>query len=147
MVKVYHDENLEVDKTGWYVCVFYGKDVFISKISQSGVILLEKIRSLWYSGYYKFKDMAITKNAKRGIRVSERKRVVNDKLRRTMKEAVKTVRKDVIAKDKKAITTDLSLAFKALDKAAKRGTIKKGQADRKKSRLAKSVAKLDTKTK
>lgn len=91
--------------------------------------------------------MAITKNAKRGIRVSEKKRVVNDKLRRTMKEAVKTVRKDVIAKDKKAIKVDLSLAFKALDKAAKRGTIKKGQANRKKSRLAKSVAKLETKTK
>ena len=34
--------------------------------------------------------MAITKNAKRGVRVSERKRVVNDKLRRTLKEAVKT---------------------------------------------------------
>jgi small subunit ribosomal protein S20 len=91
--------------------------------------------------------MAITKNAKRGIRVSERKRVVNDKLRRTLKEAVKTVRKDVIVKDKKATGTDLSLAFKALDKAAKRGTIKKGTADRKKSRLAKAVAKLDTKTK
>lgn len=89
--------------------------------------------------------MAITKNAKRGIRVSERKRVVNDKLRRTMKEAVKTVRKDVLGNDKKAIKKDLSLAFKALDKAAKRGTIKKGQADRKKSRLAKAVAKLDAK--
>lgn len=89
--------------------------------------------------------MAITKNAKRGIRVSERKRVVNDKLRRAFREAVKTVRKDVIVKDNKAIKTDLSLAFKALDKAAKRGTIKKGQADRKKSRLAKAVAKLDTK--
>ena len=87
--------------------------------------------------------MAITQNAKRGVRVSERKRVVNDKLRRTLKEAVKTVRKDVIAKDKKAIKTDLSLAFKALDKAAKRGTIKKGNADRKKSRLAKAVAKLE----
>ena len=87
--------------------------------------------------------MAITKNAKRGVRVSERKRVVNDKLRRTLKEAVKTVRRDVIAKDKKAIKTDLSLAFKALDKAAKRGTIKKGNADRKKSRLAKAVAKLE----
>jgi small subunit ribosomal protein S20 len=97
---------------------------------------------LWYSGVYKFKDMAITKNAKRAIRVSTRKRVVNDKLRRTMKEAVKTVRKDVSAKDTKAVKTDLSLAFKALDKAAKRGTIKKGQADRKKSRLAKAVAKL-----
>ena len=90
--------------------------------------------------------MAITKNAKRGVRVSDRKRVVNDKLRRTLKEAVKTVRKDVIAKDVKATKIDLSLAFKALDKAAKRGTIKKGQADRKKSRLAKAVTKLDTKT-
>jgi small subunit ribosomal protein S20 len=89
--------------------------------------------------------MAITKNAKRGVRVSEKKRVVNDRLRRTMKEAVKTVRKEVLAKDVKAIKTDLSLAFKALDKAAKRGTIKKGQADRKKSRLSKAVAKLTTK--
>ncbi len=89
--------------------------------------------------------MAITKNAKRGIRVSERKRVVNDKLRRTMKEAVKTVRKDVVSKDKKAIKQDLALAFKALDKAAKRGTIKKGQANRKKSRLAKAIAKLEAK--
>lgn len=89
--------------------------------------------------------MAITKNAKRGIRVSERKRVVNDRLRRTMKEAVKTVRKDVLSKDSaalKSVATDLSLAFKALDKAAKRGTIKKGTADRKKSRLAKAVAKV-----
>ena len=56
-----------------------------------------------------------------------------------------TVRKDVIAKDKKAVVTDLSLAFKALDKAAKRGTIKKGNANRKKSRLAKAVAKLAAK--
>jgi small subunit ribosomal protein S20 len=85
--------------------------------------------------------MAITKNAKRAIRVSTAKRVVNDKLRRSMKDAVKTVRKDVIANDTKAVAKDLSLAFKALDKAAKRGTIKKGQADRKKSRLARAVAK------
>ncbi len=86
--------------------------------------------------------MAITQNAKRAIRVSDRKRVTNDKLRRTLKEAVKTVRKDVIAKDKKSAEKDLSLAFKALDKAAKRGTIKKGQANRKKSRLAKAIAKV-----
>lgn len=87
--------------------------------------------------------MAITKNAKRGVRVSERKRVANDRLRRTMKEAVKTVRQNVAAKKEvKAITTDLSAAFKALDKAAKRGTIKKGTANRKKSRLAKAIAKL-----
>ena len=85
--------------------------------------------------------MAITKNAKRGVRVSERKRVVNDRLRRTMKEAVKTVRKNVADKDLKSVGTDLAHAFKALDKAAKRGTIKKGTANRKKSRLAKAIAK------
>jgi len=86
--------------------------------------------------------MAITKNAKRGIRVSERKRVTNDRLRRTMKEAVKTVRKDVEDRNQKTTQADLALAFKALDKAAKRGTIKKGTANRKKSRLAKAVAKV-----
>ena len=86
--------------------------------------------------------MAITRNAKRAIRGSERKRVVNDTLRRTMREAVKTVRTDVAKGDKKVIATDLALAFKALDKAAKKGTIKKGTANRKKARLAKAVAKL-----
>lgn len=87
--------------------------------------------------------MAITDNAKRAIRVSEKKRVVNDALRRTFKEAVKTVRKNVLAKNTKTLKNDLSVAFKALDKAAKRGTIKKGNANRKKSRLAKAIAKLE----
>ena len=84
--------------------------------------------------------MAITKGAKRAVRVSTRKRVVNDKRRRNMKEAVKTVRKSITAKEK-TVQTDLASAFKALDKAAKRGVIKKGTADRKKSRLAKALAK------
>lgn len=88
------------------------------------------------------KIMAITKNAKKALRVSDRKAVVNDRRRRTMKEAVKTVRKDVVSKDAKSTKTDLALAFKALDKAAKGGVIKKGTANRKKSRLAKAVAKL-----
>lgn len=86
--------------------------------------------------------MAITKSAKRGVRVSTRKRVSNDRNRRTMKEAVKTVRKDISQKDEKAIKSNLSLAFKALDKAAKKGVIKKGTANRKKSRLAKAIAKI-----
>ena len=89
--------------------------------------------------------MAITRNAKRAVRVSVRKRVVNDSRRRLMKEAVKIVRSDVLKKDVKVVKKDLSLAYKALDKAAKRGTIKKGTADRKKSRLAKAVGKMETK--
>lgn len=86
--------------------------------------------------------MAITKSAKKALRVSNRKRVINGRLQKTMKDAVKEVR--VLSTDsKKAAQEKLKEAFKALDKAAKRGTIKKGQADRKKSRLAKFVAKLE----
>lgn len=85
--------------------------------------------------------MAITKSAKKALRVSDRKKVINDRLSKTMKEAVKTVRAKASKGDAEA-KTRLSAAFKALDKAAKRGTIKKGTADRKKSRLAKAVAKV-----
>lgn len=86
--------------------------------------------------------MAITKNAKKANRVAVRRRVSNDVRRRTMKEAVKDVRKDVLGKNEKALTSSLSLAYKALDKAAKKGVIKRGTADRKKARLAHAVAKL-----
>ncbi len=85
--------------------------------------------------------MAITKSAKKALRVSDRKRVVNDRLKKTMRAEVKSVRTKV-AKKVAVTVDDLSSAFKALDKAAKRGTIKKGQADRKKSRLAKAAAKV-----
>lgn len=86
--------------------------------------------------------MAITKNAKKAERVSERKRVVNDRRRRTMKETVKDARKSIADKEVKVSTTNISLAYKALDKAAKSGVIKKGTANRKKARLAKAIAKI-----
>lgn len=107
--------------------------------------VLEIYALLWYSNATKEKVtiiMAITKNAKKALRVSTRRKVTNDSRSRTMKEAVKIVRKDVSAKDTKKSIADLSLAFKALDKAAKGGIIKKGTANRKKSRLAKAVAKI-----
>ncbi|MSR71640.1 MAG: 30S ribosomal protein S20 [Candidatus Taylorbacteria bacterium] len=85
--------------------------------------------------------MAITKNAKKALRASDRKRVINDSRRRLMREAIKIVRKDILSKDEKAVKSDLSLAYKALDKAAKGGVIKKKTASRKKARLAKAVAK------
>ena len=85
--------------------------------------------------------MAITKSAKKAKRVSVRRRVINDRRRRTMKETVKTVRDNVVKKDTKQAAKDLALAYKALDKAVKSGVIKKGNANRKKSRLAKAIAK------
>ena len=84
--------------------------------------------------------MAITKSAKKALRVSDRKKVVNDRLEKKLKEKVKNVRTKA-AKKTEVSVKDMSAAFKALDKAAKRGTIKKGNASRKKSRLAKAVAK------
>lgn len=59
-----------------------------------------------------------------------------------MKDSVKEVRSLVTQGDKKTAAQKLTLAYQALDKAAKRGVIKKNTASRKKSRLAKAIAKI-----
>lgn len=89
--------------------------------------------------------MPITKGAKKVVRASEKKRVYN--LRRTRKatSAIKEVKKLVTAGDPKSAQEKLSLAYKAIDKAAKMGTIKKGNASRQKSRLAASIKKVQVK--
>ena len=78
--------------------------------------------------------MPITRSAKRAVRVSTRKKAVNDRNKKAVKESIKTVEKTVIAKgDTKKI---LSSAFSTIDKAAKRGVISKNTAARRKSRLS-----------
>ena len=85
--------------------------------------------------------MAITKNAKKAVRSSERKRVYN--LRRTtaMREVVKSVKKTAAKGDTAEAKTLLSKAYQAIDKAAKRGVIKANTAARKKSRLTAAIKK------
>lgn len=80
--------------------------------------------------------------AKKAIRVSARKRLVNDRRRKAMKESIKTVRKMGETKDTKNSAEALRLAYKAIDKAAKRGVIKKNTASRKKARVAKAIKAL-----
>ncbi len=75
--------------------------------------------------------MAITKSAKKAHRASLTKRVFNVRRKRTLISSVKEVQK---VKTPEA----LAKAYQAIDKAAKRGIIKKNTASRKKSRLAKS---------
>ncbi|MEI6352815.1 MAG: 30S ribosomal protein S20 [Candidatus Nomurabacteria bacterium] len=87
--------------------------------------------------------MAVTKTAKRAFRSAEKRKVVNDKRKKVMKEEVKVTRSLIVAKNKKEAVGNLPKTFAALDKAAKRGVIKKGTANRKKSRLAKAIAKLE----
>jgi len=80
--------------------------------------------------------MPITSSAKKAIRVSARKKLVNDRRTRTMKDSVKKLEKAVKTGTKEESAKLLSLAFAAVDKAAKRGVIKKNTASRKKARLS-----------
>ncbi len=79
--------------------------------------------------------MALIKSAKKAIRSSERKRVQNLRRRRAIHDTVKAAR-GTAGKDKKAQMAELAVAYQAIDKALKRGVIKKNTAARKKSRLA-----------
>lgn len=80
--------------------------------------------------------MPITKSAKKAIRGSLRKKAVNDQSKRAMKEIIKKIEKSAKG-DKAAASKMLSSAFSIIDKAFKKGIIKKNNAARKKSRLAK----------
>lgn len=83
--------------------------------------------------------MPITQSAKKALRSSDKKRVVNSRRKKTVEVAVKNVKKLVAKGEKKAAVEALSLAYKALDKAAKAGLIKKNAASRKKSRLSAAI--------
>ena len=80
--------------------------------------------------------MPIIKSAKKALRVSFRKKSVNDRRKSALKNAIKKIEKLVKADKKVEAIKVLSLAYKAIDKAAKKGVIKKNNASRKKSRLA-----------
>jgi small subunit ribosomal protein S20 len=80
--------------------------------------------------------MAITDSAKKAIRSSKRKYVMNLRRRRSVHDTVVAVRK-LTGKGRKDQAESLSAAYQAIDKAVKRGIIKPNAAARKKSRLAK----------
>ncbi|MBP6884926.1 MAG: 30S ribosomal protein S20 [Candidatus Pacebacteria bacterium] len=83
--------------------------------------------------------MAITSSAKKAIRVSLRKKSINDRRTKNLKEAVKNLEKAVKAGKKDEALKMLPKAFQAVDKAAKRGVIKKNTASRRKARLSRLV--------
>lgn len=83
--------------------------------------------------------MPITKSAKKARRQSARRRIRNMARKDAYKGAIKTYKKLVAAKNMDEARVKLSAAYKALDKAAKTGAIKKNKAARLKSRLAKKL--------
>lgn len=81
--------------------------------------------------------MPITKSAKKALRGSMVKKAMNDRNKKNIKEAVKKIEKLVKDKKKDAAKKLLPEAYSVIDKAAKRGVIKKNNASRKKARLSK----------
>ena len=83
--------------------------------------------------------MPITKSAKKALRQNITRKKRNLKRKKTIKDLKKKV--DVlIAENKTKEAKDLLTSmYKALDKAAKTGTIKKNTASRKKSRITKAI--------
>lgn len=85
--------------------------------------------------------MAITKGAKKAHRASLKKRVFNVRRKNAIENITKKIKKLVADKKGGEAKKLVPLAYKAYDKAAKEHTIKKGTADRKKSRLTEMVNK------
>lgn len=83
--------------------------------------------------------MPITKGAHKAHRSSERKHVFNMRRKTTMNDTVKKLRKLAAAGKTQEAQQMLPTAYKAIDKAAKRGVIKDNTAARKKSRLVAAI--------
>jgi len=81
--------------------------------------------------------MPITKSAKKALRGSLVKKARNDRNKKNIKETVKKIEKLVKEKNKVGAKKLLPAAYSVIDKAAKRGVIKKNTASRKKARLSK----------
>jgi small subunit ribosomal protein S20 len=84
--------------------------------------------------------MANTKSAKKDLRRSEKKRVINQSVRTALKTYVKKARTSITAGDPATMIESLRVAEKMLDKAVQNGVIHKNQAARRKSRIAKQIA-------
>lgn len=85
--------------------------------------------------------MPITKSAKKALRQSIKRRKMNLQRKKVLKDILVKIKKLKADGKKTEAEKLISLAYKAIDKAAKRGIIKKGTAARKKSRLIKFIRK------
>lgn len=96
--------------------------------------------------------MPITKSAKKALRQNKTRRQRNLRRLNVLRDTIKKIKKLVGESEKAAPEGELRqrreealkllpLAYKAIDKACKTGVIKKNNADRKKSRITKLIAK------
>ena len=101
--------------------------------------------------------MPNSKSAKKSLKKSERKNIMNTRSKIKMKKIIKNLNDLARTLDKKTekVTDDklkeieeiLKNAYKQIDKTTKKGVIKKNTASRKKSKLAKKVNAIKQKLK
>ena len=83
--------------------------------------------------------MPISKSAKKALRQSVKKRTRNLARKRQIKSTSKEYKKLIETGDVEAARKQLAAAYKAIDKTAKAGVIKKNKASRLKSALARRL--------
>ncbi len=84
----------------------------------------------------------ITKSAKKALRQSQKRRIINIKKKNKIKSLIKQVRSLALQKKTDEAKKLLPQLYKALDKAAKTELTKKNTAARKKSRITKLINKI-----
>ncbi|HEX28510.1 TPA: 30S ribosomal protein S20 [Candidatus Poribacteria bacterium] len=82
------------------------------------------------------------RSAYKHLRADPRKRLRNRMIKSATRTAIKKAEQAIASGDLEAAMTAFREAVSKLDKAAGKGVIKKGTADRKKSRLARKLNKL-----
>lgn len=83
------------------------------------------------------------KNAKKAVKTIEKKKMINNNYKASMKTAIKNVEKAVISKDKKAAEEALKIAIQRIDKAGSAKVITNNYLARNKSRLTKKVNEME----
>jgi small subunit ribosomal protein S20 len=86
--------------------------------------------------------MPITSSAKKALRQSLKRKKRNVKRKDSLKDLLKKVNNFIAQKKIDEAKKILPEIYQALDKTAKVGIIKKGRADRKKSRISKAIRKI-----
>jgi small subunit ribosomal protein S20 len=89
--------------------------------------------------------MPITKSAKKALRQNKRRREKNLRKFDVLKETIKKFKKLIAENKKEEAIKLLPQLYKVIDKSCKGGLIKKNTADRKKSRLTKTLNKKEVK--
>jgi small subunit ribosomal protein S20 len=90
--------------------------------------------------------MPNTKTAKKALRQNIRRKIKNLADKRKVKTAIKTYKQLVEGGDLEGAKQNLTLAYKALDKAAKTKIITKNKASRLKSKLARKLTGVESRS-